>query len=195
MQKSLLFSIILSQAIFIALYSVFSQLTVFLHPVALMVVWFCLTFLVFYIVYFFYKDQIQIPYFPFVAIFLLYNAALLILLFSRPADQTYDSWNLIPFSTITYFFTGEVPFLVALYNLAANVGLFIPWGIFIKLHLLSKSKLFMISFLFIILIETTQFLTHRGSLDIDDLILNMVGVYLGYLFSPMFQRVFVVQKR
>ena len=43
--------------------------------------------------------------------------------------------------------------------------------------------------LFIALIELTQFITHRGSLDIDDLILNILGICLGYLLFPLFKRV------
>ncbi|WP_281176533.1 VanZ family protein [Cytobacillus solani] len=45
-------------------------------------------------------------------------------------------------------------------------------------------------FLLISLIEILQFITHRGSLDIDDLILNLFGIFIGYLLYPAFKRIF-----
>jgi glycopeptide antibiotics resistance protein len=42
-------------------------------------------------------------------------------------------------------------------------------------------------------IEWLQFITKRGSLDIDDLILNVLGVCLGYFIHPLFQKVLVIK--
>ena len=53
------------------------------------------------------------------------------LLFFCPNDQSYDSLNLIPFATIRYYLSGEINWIIALYNLAANIGLFIPYGIYL----------------------------------------------------------------
>lgn len=41
----------------------------------------------------------------------------------------------------------------------------------------------------IILIEGLQHFTSRGSFDIDDIILNVLGVYVGYLIYPMLKKV------
>ncbi len=84
--------------------------------------------------------------------------------------------------------------LVSFYNLSANVGLFIPFG----LYLLSREgkepsakRKFLYPLLSISVIEICQFVFRRGSLDIDDLILNMIGVYLGYILHPLFKKVVV----
>ncbi|WP_176699601.1 hypothetical protein [Neobacillus massiliamazoniensis] len=63
----------------------------------------------------------------------LYTIAILVLLFFRPNDQSYQSWNLIPFSTISFYFSGKVNWLISFYNLSANIGLFIPYGIFLMI--------------------------------------------------------------
>jgi glycopeptide antibiotics resistance protein len=125
----------------------------------------------------------------------LYTASLLVLLFFRPNDQTYHSWNLIPFSTIGFYLSGNVNWLISFYNLAANIGLFIPFGIFLMVNTSrSLMKLFLFPMMAIALIEVLQLITHRGSLDIDDLILNMLGIIVGYLFYPVFKRIVSIQR-
>ena len=41
----------------------------------------------------------------------------------------------------------------------------------------------------IIIIEGVQHLTRRGSMDVDDLILNILGVGIGYLLSSIVKKV------
>ncbi|WP_222860257.1 MULTISPECIES: VanZ family protein [Bacillus] len=118
---------------------------------------------------------------------------LLILLFIRPAEQNDYSYNLVPFQTIFYYLSGEVNLLIATYNLVANIGLFIPYGV---AFLLLKStqeysivKRTIIPILSIIVIELLQFISRRGSLDIDDVILNVIGAIIGYRITPLIRRV------
>ncbi|WP_176699602.1 VanZ family protein [Neobacillus massiliamazoniensis] len=56
-------------------------------------------------------------------------------------------------------------------------------------------KLIFIPIVAIALIEILQFFTHRGSMDIDDLILNLLGVFIGYLFFPSFNRIVQINPR
>lgn len=139
------------------------------------------------------NDIITIRHSLFVSFLILYSISLIVLLFFRPHAQTYNTWNIEPFSTIAYYLSGEVPPLVAFYNLAANIGLFVPYGMFLMIRMektrLSFFQLFYIPLFFISLIEWIQFVTHRGSLDIDDVILNLLGICLGYLLFPLFKRV------
>jgi glycopeptide antibiotics resistance protein len=116
--------------------------------------------------------------------------ALLVLLFFRPSNQTYQSMNLMPFSTIAFYLSGKVTFIISFYNLCANIGLFIPYGIFLMMVFKKFNyKHIILPLVFISLIEISQYLTHRGSMDIDDLILNMLGVFIGCMFFPIFKRV------
>jgi glycopeptide antibiotics resistance protein len=106
--------------------------------------------------------------------------------------SSYQSINLVPFSTISFYLSGEANGLVSFFNLAANIALFIPFGIFLKMKERSIFQLVYIPILFISLIELLQYFTLRGSLDIDDFILNVLGFFIGYLVYPLFTKILKV---
>lgn len=196
MTSSKKLSLFISQGIFLVSLPWLYQLVSYLHPIALGVVWICLTALVFFMVFGWRGEKLKISYKFFVSLFSLYNISLIVLLFFRPQDQSYDSWNLIPFATIGSFLFESNYLLVATYNLLANIGLFVPWGWFILYHGEQWTwfrKLY-IPFFCISLIEITQFITNRGSLDIDDLILNLIGVFMGYLVYPLMTKIVDIYK-
>ena len=62
----------------------------------------------------------------------LYSIGLLILLFFRPKGSSYGTINLIPFDTISFYLSGNVSYLISFYNLGANIGLFIPFGLYYR---------------------------------------------------------------
>ena len=191
MKKSNLLSLIVSQLLFLSMLPLLLNLIHFLHPIVYFVIWMFETMIVYFFVYFIRKDTFTISKQTLLIGLTLYSICLLILLFMRPSNQTYDSYNLIPFETIAFYFSGTVHPLIACYNLTANVGLFIPFGT-AALLLINKRSAFLLAIVPIIiisLIELLQFITQRGSLDIDDLILNVVGVFLGYSLIPIVGRV------
>ena len=183
-------SLLLSLALFLSLSPVLFKLTTYLHPIVLVVVLFCMFLMIFFIILWIRKETIQLPYSLFKNLLILYTIALFILLFFRPNDPSDHSINLTPFSTIGFYFSGRTNWLISCYNLTANIGLFIPYGIF----LMVKNKRTVLRLIFlpltaISLIEIGQFITNRGSMDIDDLILNLLGVFVGYWVSPLFKRI------
>ncbi len=98
--------------------------------------------------------------------------------------------NLQPFYTIkNYFYVllhGSNGALVrhCFINLAGNVLLFIPAGYLLPRVWRKQRKFFVFLFTctgLILLVETVQLLTLLGSFDIDDVILNLSGMLLGYL--------------
>jgi len=91
-------------------------------------------------------------------------------------------YNLKPFSTIRlYLQTDHFNTRTWVINLLGNVGVFIPFGILLPLIIQSKIVRTFIIFLFgLLILETLQLLTMRGSLDIDDIILNSLGFFIGY---------------
>ena len=192
MKKSNVIAALLSQLLFIALLPFIFNLFQYLHPVVYVVVWLCLTLLIFFFVYLFRKERIIISRRIFIGALIAYSMCLLILLFMRPGNQSYDSYNLVPLDTIMFYLSSEVRPLVSVYNLAANIGLFIPFGT--ALLLLAKKRpsnfmLLVIPILAVSLIELSQWITKRGSLDIDDLLLNVIGVVIGYMLTPLVMRV------
>lgn len=132
-----------------------------------------------------------------ILLFGLYCALMFWLLFDRPDfagdapywDQVQQNLNLVPLRTIRLYIRllTEVPdpkFIPhAVINLFGNIIMFIPLGlllpqVFPKLHRLWKVLL--TTALVICAVELIQLLTLVGSLDIDDLILNVLGSAMGY---------------
>ncbi|MFP7298036.1 VanZ family protein [Neobacillus niacini] len=192
MKKSILISLITAIALSIVLYPILIQLVVYLHTVVLGVIFFCMVLALFFLILLLRKQTIHLAFSKIRMIILLYSIALIILLFFRPSDQNYHSINLIPFSTISLYLSGTVNGLISFYNLGANIALFIPFGIFLKLKEHTQIQQIFIPLLSISLIELLQYITERGSLDIDDLILNVLGFFIGYLLTPFFTMVFKV---
>lgn len=83
--------------------------------------------------------------------------------------ETYD--EIVNHQNINYF----------IINFLGNIIMFLPIGFFIPLlWKLEDKKVILIGFCSSLLIEITQLFLRRGT-DIDDLILNTLGVYLGLL--------------
>ena len=133
-------------------------------------------------------------------LFVLYIAVMLWLLFGqRLGTVVYEQdlaegMNLQPFATVAMYWRllkgNASPYYIrhAFINLAGNVIMFVPLGYFLpklfeKLRAFWKTTLF--SLCLIITVETVQYFTLLGTCDVDDLILNMVGVCIGWLFSKI----------
>jgi glycopeptide antibiotics resistance protein len=193
--KAFWLSLGLSQLLFVIFLPVWLRLLSYLHPIVLIVVWMCVTIFVFSIIYFVCSETLRISKTILKSGMGIYSLGLFVLLFFRPANQEYSQINYIPFKTIMGFLTGNVNFLVAFYNLAANIILFVPFGMATLMLYKNPSRrlLLFVPVIVILLIETTQHLTRRGSADIDDLILNLLGVWIGYLMYPFVQKVVKVK--
>ena len=124
-------------------------------------------------------------------LFILYCLVMLWLLFHR-AHWEERSCNLIPLRTIRgYFeifarfdFYGSGTRMYAVVNFAGNVLLFTPLGMFLP-YLFGNERRFPVFFLTVVFIisavESVQYLTYTGAMDIDDLILNTLGAVTGYM--------------
>lgn len=139
-----------------------------------------------------------------------YGAIMLYLLFvrGRSIESSLSYWervmlnyNLLPFHTIRnywdilarpeYYIEKWEAYAIykaqaraAIVNLVGNVVMFIPLGCFLptvweKLRKFWKTVL--IGAGAVIAIELTQLLSLRGSCDVDDLILNLCGIAIGYV--------------
>ncbi|WP_110113357.1 VanZ family protein [Bacillus sp. CGMCC 1.16541] len=189
MSKSSILSFLFSQSLFIGFIPILTPLYSYLHPMVFFVLWICFTGFVTYIVYAVRNETITMSYRVFLVLIGVYTIGLLILLFNRPSEQQYGNMNLIPFATITLYLSGAANPLVAFYNLAANIGLFVPYGLWGRRSNQSTFVVLIITIVTISVIELTQYLTKRGSLDVDDLLLNVIGVFVGYVFYPLFYKV------
>lgn len=129
--------------------------------------------------------------------FIIYFFALAIILFLGSRGFQFEdlsllqyiqqSSNLVPFSTISLYIQaindGTMNIAIPIQNLLGNFILFMPMGIYLPFFFkkLNKVGSFMISMVgILIIIEGAQLLTRRGSFDIDDFLLNLVGALVGF---------------
>lgn len=137
-------------------------------------------------------------------LFVLYCAVMIWLLFFRSSgwmpgmayeDQLRANINLTPLHTIKNYWKvvvkGTDPGMLihCLINLVGNVVLFIPAGVLMP-KLWPKQRNFARFFAscagIIFLVEVLQLFTLLGSFDIDDLILNLLGMTLGFIGFHLF---------
>ena len=102
-------------------------------------------------------------------------------------DQRIYRYNLTPFQEIKRFWTyrHRVGFWVSFLNLAGNVIGFLPFGFFLPIlsrRLRNGVLVTMSGFGLSLLVESIQLIFKVGCFDVDDLILNTLGVLFGYLF-------------
>lgn len=108
--------------------------------------------------------------------------------------------NLIPFKTIIGYVQGiinntmniEYPIM----NLGGNIIMFIPLVVYL-LCLIKKFRslknVLVGAFILILVVEMIQLFTRKGAFDIDDLILNMCGVAIGFVIwkSKAVQKIYL----
>lgn len=131
-------------------------------------------------------------------LFVVYILLMLWLLFGqRFGTQIYTqqlarSLNFKPFATVSMYWkmlnsqASEAFLRHAVINLVGNVVMFVPLGFFLP-RIFVEFKGFFATFFFclllVALVEVIQYFTMLGACDIDDLILNMMGICIGYGLS------------
>lgn len=101
-------------------------------------------------------------------------------------DVSWSSHNYIPFREILRYDVGSGLFYK---NIFGNMLLFVPYGIFIAKYVDLKQSIVvvLISFITSLSIEVIQFLIGRV-FDVDDIILNVLGCYIGFTLYILFQK-------
>lgn len=95
------------------------------------------------------------------------------------------SMNLIPFKSISEFIAGSSANLrrFAFGNVAGNILIFIPFGLYVVLLKSNKRVLnnLLVIFIVSLIVEIVQGVLAIGTADVDDVILNCVGGWMGIL--------------
>lgn len=129
--------------------------------------------------------------------YVIYLLFLVYVVWLLPGEaKSHATINLVPLHTIrlylTAFIHGYSPIYVIISNLIGNIVLFIPIGILLFNHLRHMGALIILFFsLYIpVYIEFVQFLLHLAgygtrTIDIDDVLLNMLGIWIGYLAASI----------
>lgn len=90
--------------------------------------------------------------------------------------------NFLPFRTILPYLLGEKGLIIASINLVGNVALLVPIGFFLPFvyRRMTWQKSFILAVATGFAIEGMQATLRVGIFDIDDVILNALGVMVGY---------------
>lgn len=98
--------------------------------------------------------------------------------------------NFIPFKTIVPYLFGYKGLVIAGVNIVGNIVLLIPFGFLVAFiwRKLNWGKMFFIASVTCVFIEGMQVLLYTGIFDIDDVILNALGVMVGYWICGVFKK-------
>lgn len=136
-----------------------------------------------------------------ITIFIIYCAVMIWLLFfkDRIGIPVHSYWetlksriNLIPFKTVAQYLkmmSVQSNFTHAVVNLLGNILIFVPLGTFSPMILRKLNtfwRVFICGTFAVIAIELTQLFTLSGSCDIDDLLLNLLGISMGFALYKLF---------
>ncbi|KZE73541.1 hypothetical protein AV654_31925 [Paenibacillus elgii] len=119
------------------------------------------------------------------------------LLLSLNRGNIEPNMNFIPFKSIIDIMQNSVSPFVAVKQIAGNILMCAPFGFYAPLlfqQLKSVIRIIISGILFGLCIELSQLIIGVGigffyrSLDVDDIILNTIGVILGYAFLTLLKR-------
>ena len=120
--------------------------------------------------YFLLNPSHRIPAFILRLLWIIYFLVMILLLFFRVYHDNNINLNLLE------LFNFET---TNLSQTILNLILFIPIGYWLK-HL-KISSILLISLLLITSIELLQFVSHRGIFDVVDILINTIGIMIGYI--------------
>ena len=139
-------------------------------------------------------------------LFVAYCAVMLWLLFGRSFHYTpgipyrqllRDNVNVIPFYTIDNYmnillhYPNAAIYRHCLVNIVGNIVMFLPAGFLIPKVFPALNRylrFFLTAFMAITVVESVQLFTLLGFFDVDDLILNLVGMTLGFVIYACFRK-------
>lgn len=116
-------------------------------------------------------------------IWCLYACVMLILLFGRTYIGIAINLNPLALFELNYY---------SFFQNFFNLVLFIPIGFLFKKNN-SKIKVLIIAIIVVLAIETLQLVTMRGIFDIVDILLDVAGIFIGFLLSPYVPQKFKIE--
>jgi glycopeptide antibiotics resistance protein len=128
--------------------------------------------------------KIYISKFGFSIFVISYFIFVVSILFSRNSLGNFYKNNFIPLKTIFWFLTSKTDIIYKISNLLGNIVIFIPFGAILYFCLHKRVKYIYVFFICFLLVTSLEFFQTKyavGSFDIDDIILNSMGVTLGIL--------------
>ncbi|MDB5188286.1 MAG: VanZ family protein [Candidatus Kaiserbacteria bacterium] len=112
------------------------------------------------------------------------------LMFNFGGAEAIHPANFIPFKTILPYFFGENGLIIAGINLVGNIVILIPFGFLatVVYPKMTWKKSLILAVATGLAIEIMQALFRVGIFDIDDVILNALGVMIGFWLFRMYKK-------
>lgn len=115
--------------------------------------------------------------------FCVYYALIIVYCFFiiRESGDSYSEPNFIPFNVFNLMKQADYEYEL-IFLFVGNIAIFLPLGVVVPPFLKGKLKpiIFILPFFVSIGIETLQYFLKNGNPDIDDVILNVIGYFIGY---------------
>lgn len=128
-------------------------------------------------------------------ILILYILLMTYLLFFRRESYRsmgYSMYNLELFSTIKMYITyGAINPYVFVVNIVGNIVMLVPLGLILPNIFDKCKKLLIMICLGIIIplsIEIIQYVSQKGIFDVDDILLNFIGIIIGYIIYIIWRK-------
>ena len=121
--------------------------------------------------------------FLFLVVILKFTGSVRALLDRMTVEPFGKPYNLEPFATIQIQLQ-HLHESWAQFNLLGNTIPFMPFGFLLPMAYQKKYSLLkglLVGLLFVLFAETVQFYTNLGTFDVDDIILNMAAIFVGYI--------------
>lgn len=113
----------------------------------------------------------------------LYACVMVVLLFGRPYLGASVNLNLLKLLDMYSY---------SFFQNMFNFLFFIPAGFVFKRNN-SKKRVFIISMIFVVLLETLQLVSMRGMFDVVDILCNVAGIFSGFIVSPFIPETFKIE--
>lgn len=109
---------------------------------------------------------------------------------NNDGDLTKNAVNLIPFKVFEGMKAADYEYEL-IFLFVGNIAIFLPFGVLIPALLKNRVKFLKYAFPFIISIgiEVIQFILKNGQPDIDDVILNVIGYYIGFAVKIILDKI------
>ena len=119
--------------------------------------------------------------------FLAYYIVILIYTFFMVRVITFErpQVNLIPFEMMTFTFDRDYPDYELIFLFLGNLAIFFPLGVLVSAFIKNRLLLAILPVVISFSIEVSQYFLGNGHPDVDDLILNVIGFYLGVFVKKL----------
>lgn len=128
--------------------------------------------------YFLYRLFNNFNKYRFITFLVSYVVIIFLTLYYRKTNNTFKLANPMYIKDwIKMIFTSKIVFL----NIVGNIILFIPFGFLLsEIKNINNIIKFIISLIIIIILEFIQYITKKGVFDYIDIILNYIGIIIGF---------------